>query len=337
MRFASDQSTNARRLLCGLIVGLLVGALAPSALARRHRAAWDRTLGASLTRHATRREAKRFTPGALRPVPVATAALARDIEALRARGARVTRIGQGELGDPVYRVDIGATGVKRGQRTTRAVVSAGMHGDEPAGPVAALKLMSFALAHPEFRQKFDLSVFVVVDSHGQRRTPSGKNRNRCFVAGKESLETAAIMRSLQPDLPNVDVFVDLHQAQSFSGFMNIATERGRKLDRRIVSALPAGLLADASPKHPCLGNDTYPMAAPGLCAPTPSQPGNPGTFKGWMAANGVRHSYTLEAPTDLRPDQQVRGTLKLLRSTLYHVAAEPRRAPRAPLSRAHLP
>jgi hypothetical protein len=45
-----------------------------------------------------------------------------------------------------------------------------------------------------------------------------------------------------------------------------------------------------------------------------------GTFKGFMAGQGVPYSYTLEAPMTLPADRQVKGLFRLLRSTLNNVA-----------------
>jgi len=303
-----------------VLLGLFVGAL-PEARARGRQGAqhaWQRDVGHRLTKVATRRDRRQLRfDDKLRDVPISADKVTRKIEALRRDPhARVSRIGSGKFGNPVYRIDVpgsaGASNTRRSpnRRPLKVLVGAWIHGNEPVGPEAALKLVDRALRKQSFRQRFDLSVIVKVDPWGTRKRPDGVDLNRRFAAGKWTMETRAIKRSVRGE--RFDLFVDLHGATR-DGFFLIRGQDDGNVSRRILSAMKTGALLDAAPSSSRVG--PYHMHSLGG-----AWSGTGGTFKGYMTARGVPYSYTLEAPRSLRPRQQVGGMFKLLRSTLDNVA-----------------
>ncbi len=304
-------------LLGLLIVDLLIVDLAQARPRRSAQHAWQRDVGHRLSRPTSRRERRQFRfDDKLRDVPISADAVTKQIEALRNDPrARVTRIGHGTFGNPVYRIDVPGSAspgkATRGSRgPLKVLVGAWLHGNEPAGPKAALKLVDRALRKESFRQRFDLSVIIKVDPWGTRKRPDGVNLNRCLAPGRWTPETRAIKRSVRKD--HFDLFVDLHGATR-DGFFLIRGQNDGNVSRRILSAMKTCTLLDAAPSDPSVG--PYRMHSLGG-----AWSGTKGTFKGYMTTLGVPYSYTLEAPRSLKPRQQVGGMFKLLRSTLDNVA-----------------
>lgn len=304
------------RLLPGLLA-LLCLVSASGDLFARQRPGWDRDAGHRLARHPSRQERRRLRFGPKRDVVLPASQVVREIESLRGNSQlRVSLIGRGDHGNPVYRIDLPARKASKAptrcRRPVRVVVSSWIHGNEPAGPAAALRLVHHALGREGFRRRFDLTVLVKVDPFGTRENPSGVDLNRAFAPGKWTAETRALRDSLARDLQKVDLFVDLH-GTGRKGFFLIRGSDDGPLSRRILGAMEGGALLDAPAAKPKVG----PYRLHGLGASTSN---NAGTFKGWMVRRGVPYSYTLEAPRTLPPRRQVMGLLKLLRSTLNNTA-----------------
>jgi hypothetical protein len=266
----------------------------------------------ALAHRISRRQRERLTfDGKVRDVPTSAAQVTARIEALRQDpGARVRRIGTGRFGNPIFRIDVPAAGQPRGHKALRVLVSSWLHGNEPVGPEAALRLVDRALRKKDFRRRFDLSVIVKVDPWKTRERPDGVNLNRRFLAGLWTAETRAIRRAVAGE--SFDLAVDLH-GTTRDGFFLIRGRDDGKLSRRILGAMKTAALLDASPQDPRRG--PYNLHSLGGASSATA-----GTFKGYMASQGVPYSYTLEAPRSLAPRLQVDGMFKLLRSTLDNVA-----------------
>ncbi|NJK92930.1 MAG: M14 family metallocarboxypeptidase [Blastochloris sp.] len=91
----------------------------------------------------------------------------------------------------------------------RLYLSAGIHGDEPAGPEAILKL----LQHPEWVQDWEVHLFPLLNPSGfrlgRRENAEGLDLNRDYGQA-QSLEIQRHQRILQT-LPRMDLALCLHE------------------------------------------------------------------------------------------------------------------------------
>lgn len=262
-------------------------------------------------------------------------ALKRELES---RGAgTVKEVGRGERG-LIYRIDLKPLAPAkirrkhRGKRRLKVLISTWIHGDESAGPEAAIKMLEhFVRDNETLRERFDLSVLVKMDSSGRRDNASGQNVNRGFESdGVQAVEV--LKRATKGDEP--DLFIDLHAAEleflrvkagqmpqtpkAKHGFFLIESSyAGNRrlpddLAGKALAALPTQMLLDTSARSRRVG----PYAMRGL--------GNAvvdfvsGTFMRYAAHKLGARSFTLEAPKALAPKKQVAGTLRLLRSLMEH-------------------
>lgn len=294
-----------------------------------HLPAWEREVGRRQGLQLSRRQQRRLDYGpqsadeskrVVRDIPISAAKTIRSLEALKASFAgqagktapRVTLLTQPDARYPVYKIDIPAQGRPRdGKRPVRVLVSSWIHGDEPVGPTTALQLVDYSLRKKNMRRDFDLSVVIKVDRFGTRNTPDGVNLNRAFADGKWTPETAAIRDAVSKN--NYDLFMDLH-ADTEPGFFAIWEADRAGITGRALSAMRTGALLDATPKNHWVGDYNFHMLGGATTE------GLAGCFDRFMARKGTPYSYTLEAPRTLSPAQQVRGMLKLVRSTMYNVA-----------------
>jgi len=226
---------------------------------------------------------------------------------------KLSTIGQAH-GEPLYRVDVASSRGKRGKKPLRVLVSAGVHGNEPAGVEAALRLVERAVKDKGMQRNFSITVMPMVNPEGlmrnQRKNIVGQDVNRTFRPGKWSLESKAVRRSLAGE--KYDLFVDLHGAQG-KGFFLIRGKDDGGLSARILRPMENHALLNSAAPDGKVG----PYRLHTLGGATSN---NPGTFKGFMLdKHNARYSYTLEYPRTLPPDRQVNGLFKLLRSTLYNV------------------
>jgi hypothetical protein len=267
--------------------------------------------------------------------------LKRELEAKSA--GTVTKIGDGERG-AIYRIDLSPLPVHRksrrrkhaGKKRLKVLVSTWIHGDESAGPEAALKTLEhFVRDNEQLRDRFDITVLVKMDTSGRRNDGSGNNVNRKFEGdGTKAVEL--LKGAIKNDRP--DLFIDLHSAElefqrsrlegktasehvgrgARHGFFLIESSyRGNtrlpdNLAGKALAAMPSQMLLDAAPGEKRVG----PYQLRGL--------GNAvvdfvkGTFMRHVAHELGARSFTLEAPKTLAPKKQVAGTIRLMRSLMEH-------------------
>ena len=244
---------------------------------------------------------------------------------------------------PIYMIHVPALqGSERPHTRTgrplRVLVSSGVHGDETAGIATALALVEQALKQQGLRRDFELDVMVKLDPY-RARTTHGQNLNRSFAPGRELPETHAIQRAVAGK--KYDLFVDLHGDDEQRGFFFEKVADPNNALGRALRAMETGALLDARPSQPFAGGPggywmqklgwsiDYKNDVPGAAAKNGAAlEDHEGFFDRYMAVSGkVPYAYTMEIPRMLRPDQQLRGGLKLLRSVLYNVAASYRPQP----------
>lgn len=234
------------------------------------------------------------------------------------RSVRVSRLGKID-GLTVQRVDLVADKPASGKRP-RVLIIGGVHaGTEVVGTETATRFIEMAAKHPTLRNQFDITVIPLLTPSslvlGSRENTAGNDVNRSFQKGAWTAESKMLRQLSKTE--KFDLVIDMHGAGNTrtNGFFLISGTDDGGLGNRILSALPTGALNDvpgANGKPTKAGPYNY--SHMGYAR---SKTG--GTLKGFWAARGARYSYTLEAPTRTGGEAQVKGMLKLLRSTLHNV------------------
>lgn len=181
-----------------------------------------------------------------------------------------------------------------GARPPSVYLSTGIHGDEPAGPLAVLELVDKELL-PE-----DLDVWLCPCLNpagcaaGQRENPEGIDLNRDY-RHLRSAEVQGHVRWLE-SLPNLDLTLLLHEDWEAHGFYVYELNRTefRGISESIVEAVRPVCPIEQSPTV-----DGRPMAAPGIILPETDpimRPEWPEAF--WLYQKKTALSYTLESPSD---------------------------------------
>ena len=172
-------------------------------------------------------------------------------------------------------------------------VSAGIHGDEPAGPLALLQLLS-ANRWPD-----DTNLFLCpcLNPTGfplnRRENASGTDLNRDYkhLTAAETRTHTAWLKTL----PDFAFALCLHEDWEANGFYlyelnpDERTSRAQPMIAAVAQVCPIDL-ADVIEGRSARGGVIHPSADPN------SRPQWPEAF--WLGQNKTRHSYTLEAPSD---------------------------------------
>lgn len=176
----------------------------------------------------------------------------------------------------------------------RIYISAGIHGDEPAGPVAALSLLESSDDLPDA----DLWLIPCLNPEGirtnSRTHPSGIDLNRDY-RNPRSPETAGHVEWLR-SLPGLDLTLLLHEDWESHGFYayELNSLGQPSLARRIVGAVRRICPIDESPLI-----DGRAVSEPGIIRPEfdpETRPEWPEAL--WLGVHRCPLGYTLEAPSD---------------------------------------
>ena len=175
----------------------------------------------------------------------------------------------------------------------RFYISAGIHGDEPAGPLAMRQL----LHDDAWPQDADLWLCPCLNPTGfplnRRENRHGKDLNRDY-RHFETAEVRAHTAWLQRQ-PAFDLALCLHEDWESHGFYvyEANPEDRPSLAQRMIDAVAPVCPIDLSPEiegRPAQGGIIRPNLDPD------SRPQWPEAF--WLLQNKTRLSYTLEAPSD---------------------------------------
>ncbi|HEU0009967.1 MAG TPA: M14 family metallocarboxypeptidase [Verrucomicrobiae bacterium] len=175
----------------------------------------------------------------------------------------------------------------------RAYVSAGIHGDEPAGVLAVRQL----LQDDAWPALVDLWLCPCLNPTGfplnRRENAQGIDLNRQYLH-PEAAETRAHIEWLRRQ-PSFDVTLCLHEDWEADGFYLYEVKTGdgpsqaEAVIRRVAQVCPIDLSENIEDR-PATGGIIRPSADPR------SRPEWPEAF--WLLTQKTRHSYTLEAPSD---------------------------------------
>jgi predicted deacylase len=193
----------------------------------------------------------------------------------------------------------------------RIYLSTGIHGDEPAGPLAALRL----LQENPWPQNAELWLCPCLNPTGfplnRRENAAGTDLNRQYLK-PQAPETRAHVAWLGRQ-PNFDVCLCLHEDWESNGFYlyELNPENRPSYAEAIVKTVAAVCPVDQS--STIEGRD----ASGGIIRPSVdprSRPDWPEAF--YLLSNKTRLSYTLEAPSDFplatRVDALVAGVRAVL-------------------------
>ncbi|TAK97637.1 MAG: DUF2817 domain-containing protein [Verrucomicrobia bacterium] len=197
------------------------------------------------------------------------------------------------------------------QLSTRLYLSTGIHGDEPAGPLAALRLLRENNWPANAEIVFCPCLNPVGFAHNTRENERGVDLNRDYLDPK-SAEIAAHLAWLEKQ-PGFDLCLCLHEDWESHGFyvyelnpdlqpskgeaMVAAVEKVCPIDR---SEIIEGREANGGIIRPSLDPRTRPQW--------------PEAF--WLISNKTRHSYTLEAPSDFSLNTRVDALVAGVRAAL---------------------
>jgi murein peptide amidase A len=182
---------------------------------------------------------------------------------------------------------------RNSQPSTRVYLSAGIHGDEPAGPLAALRL----LQENCWPENIDLCLCHCLNPTGfalnRRENDRGFDLNRDYRHFKTD-EVRAHFKWLERQ-PDFAFTLCLHEDWESHGFYiyELNPDHHPSLAKTIVKAVARVCPIDLSPLiegREANGGIISPNLDPN------SRPEWPEAF--WLLQNKTRQSYTLEAPSD---------------------------------------
>lgn len=166
-------------------------------------------------------------------------------------------------------------------RAPAVTISAGMHGDEPAGPIALLDLVQRQELDPAFRYRLWPCINPSGFDNGTRESAEGVDLNRTFSRGGGAPESRAILTANR-DL-TFELALDLHEDCDMPGFY--CYEYGsREFAQAVVDAV---------------GANGMPVASDPILRPDPKEEelaigGRSYTLA--LARRAARSALTLEAP-----------------------------------------
>jgi hypothetical protein len=231
--------------------------------------------------------------------------LREDLEAARRRGWTVESL------LPDARLPLYAFSRRSQQPRQQLYFSTGIHGDEPAGPLAIRQLLQDNL----WPADTDLWVMPCLNPEGfvlRRRTDgAGIDLNRDYRAPR-SHAVRAHVRWLERQ-PRFDFAVCLHEDWEAHGFYlyELNPDRQPSLAEQVISAVSTRFPIDTSTTidgWPANGGIIRPQFEP---ADRPEWP-----EAVHLVVNRTRHSYTLEAPSDFELSLRVKASVIAVQALL---------------------
>jgi len=196
----------------------------------------------------------------------------------------------------------------------RLYLSAGIHGDEPAGPLALRALMQENL----WPDEVEITLCPCLNPTGfplnRRENAQGIDLNRQYLH-LEAAETRAHVEWLQRQ-PAFDLTLCLHEDWEANGFylyeinLSDGPSWGEEMIRRVAAVCPIDP-SELIEERPAQSGIIRPSADPRSRAQWPE------AF--WLLTNKTRHSYTLEAPSDFPLPTRVTALVTAVRTVLDHL------------------
>ncbi|MCC5807525.1 MAG: M14 family metallocarboxypeptidase [Opitutales bacterium] len=201
----------------------------------------------------------------------------------------------------------------------RVYVSAGIHGDEPAGSLAVLE----GLRRGGFAAGVAWDIFPALNPgglvRGTRENPGGIDLNRDYRA-LAAPETRCHVRWIECEASPYDLYISLHEDWEAQGFYlyEINTSGGPSMSAAILAAVAQVLPLEHGPEV-----DGHRLRGPGWIyhPPEPDEP------EGWPEAifhckKRPLNSYTLETPSALPLEERVDAHLAAVRAAITVLCGE---------------
>lgn len=216
------------------------------------------------------------------------------------------------------------------RRKKGVLVSAGIHGDEPAGVHAVLDFLEGGAL--DFMRDFFFVIFPCVNPGGYESdslgTMSGVNLNRSFGIRSPPSEARVIEEWLKKFGAEYCMTFDLHEVvpdysgEGFSSSDNpraaylyeTVSDESPRLGRRMIAALPKGVEVCRWPIVYDDANDDGVIAYPDACRNAVYRQGT--TFDAYLHGRYTRHSFTTETPTVWSLERRIEVQLSFLGSAL---------------------
>jgi hypothetical protein len=239
---------------------------------------------------------------------------------------------------PLYAVEYPPPDVAQLDERHVVFVSAGVHGDEPAGVHAALEFLQNIA--PSFSQNFRFLVLPCVNPSGYAanttETMNGANLNRLFARNSTQPEIRAIEDWLFERAVSFCVSLDLHEVPPFyvgEGFVEAdnptatylyetVSDGSTRIGHQLLAALPDGVEVCDWPTIYNDQNDGGVIAYPEACQ-------NPIYAEGtgldsFLNGRFTGHSFTTETPTAWDMEKRIRAQLTYIETAIRLVAEESR-------------
>lgn len=205
----------------------------------------------------------------------------------------------------------------KGDKGPAVYLSAGIHGDEPAGPLAAMRLMESGFFGDGYRWMICPALNPGGLALGTRENRAGLDLNRDYLT-RVSPEVAAhaTWLSLQP-VP--DLFVSLHEDWETDGFyfyeINLGEDKPERADA-ILAAVSGHFHAQPGP-----GIDGHDVRAPGWIYHR-AEADLPGSWPEaiFLARRGCPLSFTFETPSKASLKARVAAHATAMLELLRHIA-----------------
>lgn len=232
--------------------------------------------------------------------------------------ADIIMMGETEAGYPVYMLHCG-------NGNKKVILSAGMHGDEPAGVEAILRFLEDGTAAnsciQEWYNKFQFTILPCINpsgiEQGTRENISGIDLNRKF-GGKDLPEEVRILqRALEGR--TFDLHIDFHEDVDGTGFYlyEVFDKNGNGIGKEIIKAMSLQYPIDLRTQI-----DGFPNCGGVICPPirNTSKTGGKRIYLNrrniplplYLYFHGTRHCITIESPSTFPMEDRVEGHLSAL-------------------------
>lgn len=209
----------------------------------------------------------------------------------------------------------------RGEASRKRIyISAGIHGDEPAGPVAAWQLVQA----DHWPENMDILLLPCLNPLGflrnQRTNSEGIDLNRDY-RNSRSAETRAHINWLERQ-PQFDLYLCLHEDWESQGFYLYEQNPDQRptLAEEMIAAVAPICPVDLSPTiedRPAHGGIIRPSVVP------QERPDWPEAF--YLISHHSRQGYTLEAPSDFPLSLRVNALVAAVTVAVKALAGDPSR------------
>ena len=191
--------------------------------------------------------------------------------------------------------------VRRAEGAARVYVSSGMHGDEPAGPLALCELLKEGLFTVEVEWMLCPLMNPTGVAMGSRENKQGVDLNRDYLR-RSSAEVAGHVRWLEKQ-PVPDVFLSLHEDWESTGFYLYEIQKCEFSS--VADAILKAAANEIGPEPSSLIDD-HAVREPGWIFHKPEADFPEDWPEAiYMANMGTQVSYTFETPSSLELNKRI--------------------------------